>query len=66
MTCTADLVSGAGKYENSYIWIFHVVEVEGQSPKIKVAKELFDSLYSARLWGLLPAEKGPPSGENSA
>lgn len=63
MTSTGDLVSGTGKYENQYVWIFHIVEVEGQGPKIKVAKEFFDSLYCAKLWGVLSdADKGQLSG----
>ena len=58
MTSTGDLLSGAGKYENQYMWLFHLTEdpVDGQKPKIRVAKEFFDSLYSARVWGLLPAQ----------
>ncbi|KAJ7437998.1 hypothetical protein B0H11DRAFT_2105948 [Mycena galericulata] len=58
MTCTGDLLNGGGKYENHCMWLFHLTDpaVNGQAPKIKVAKEFFDSLYSARVWGLLPAE----------
>ena len=61
MTCTGDLLSGKGKYENHYMWLFHVEQSppEGQHPKIKVAKEFFDSWYCARVWGLLktPTER---------
>jgi hypothetical protein len=58
MTSTGDLLNGAGKYENQYMWLFHVVDdpADSQKPKIKVAKEFFDSLYCARAWGVLPAE----------
>ena len=65
MTSTGDLVSGIGKYENHYMWLFHVEQSpqEGQHPKIKVAKEFFDSWYCARVWGLL---KTPAEGEGKA
>ncbi|KAJ7234413.1 hypothetical protein C8J57DRAFT_1249189 [Mycena rebaudengoi] len=58
MTSTGDLLAGGGKYENQYMWLFHLVQdgADGQKPKIKVAKEFFDSLYCARVWGLLSAE----------
>ncbi|KAJ7756414.1 hypothetical protein DFH07DRAFT_478209 [Mycena maculata] len=58
MTSTGDLLAGGGKYENQYMWLFHLAQdpVGGQKPKIKIAKEFFDSLYCARVWGLLPAE----------
>ena len=58
MTSTGDLLGSHGKYENQYMWLFHLTEdVEGGKPKIKIAKEFFDSLYSARVWGILPEEE---------
>lgn len=58
MTSTGDLLSGHGKYENQYMWLFHLTEgLEEEKPKIKVAKEFFDSLYCARVWGLLPGQQ---------
>ncbi|KAJ7154768.1 hypothetical protein C8R46DRAFT_1356770 [Mycena filopes] len=55
MSSTGDLLSGGGKYENQYMWLFHLTE--GHHPKIQLAKEFFDSLYCARVWGLLPADE---------
>jgi ketosteroid isomerase-like protein len=49
------LPNGAGKYKNQYMWVFHVADDPADS-QIKVAKEFFDSLYCARVWGVLPAE----------
>jgi len=45
-----------GNYDVEYVWIFHLVQHEDGSCKIKVAKEFFDSLYCARIWGILPKE----------
>ncbi|KAJ8088031.1 hypothetical protein PM082_013582 [Marasmius tenuissimus] len=53
LKCDGELTSGMGNYDNEYIWIFHLVQHEGDL-KIKVAKEFFDSLYCARIWGILP------------
>lgn len=62
MSSTGELLSGEGQYTNQYMWLFHVEEhpAEGHKPKIKVAKEFFDSLYCARVWGLM---KAPSEGE---
>lgn len=58
MTSTGDLLGSNGKYENQYMWLFHLTEdIEGGKPKIKIAKEFFDSLYCARVWGILPEEE---------
>ncbi len=69
MSSTGELLSGEGQYENQYMWLFHVEEhpAEGQKPKIKVAKEFFDSLYCATVWGLLktPADIAGESALNA-
>jgi ketosteroid isomerase-like protein len=49
------LLNRARKYENQYMWLFHVVDNPADS-QIKVTNEFFDSLYCARMWGVLPAE----------
>lgn len=50
-------MSGKGKYEHHQMYLFHFTDAVGESgkPKIKVLKEFFDSLYSARIHGLVPA-----------
>jgi len=55
LNSTGDLLSGQGKYENEYVWLFHLETDMGESnkPKIEVAKEFFDSLYSAQVLGML-------------
>ncbi|KAJ7142154.1 hypothetical protein C8R43DRAFT_1109304 [Mycena crocata] len=59
MSSTGDLLTGGGKYENQYMWLFHFSQdASGVQPKIRVAKEFFDSLYCARVWGLLSADGG--------
>jgi len=67
MSSTGELLSGEGQYENQYMWLFHVEEhpVEGQKPKIKVAKEFFDSLYCARVWGLLTPPAADTAGRSA-
>jgi hypothetical protein len=51
--CTAGLtIDGGGStklYENDYVWIFHLTD-DKEKPKIKVAKEFFDSLYTFEFW----------------
>ncbi|KAF7330979.1 hypothetical protein MVEN_02438000 [Mycena venus] len=57
MTSTGDLLAG-GKYENQYMWLFHIEQDHAgdTNPKIRIAKEFFDSLYCARVWGVLPVD----------
>jgi len=48
---SSELITGKGTYDNEYVWIFHLTEGEnGQPPKIKHAKEFFDSLYASQFF----------------
>jgi len=53
LKCSSRQIANGSRYENEYIWIFHLTEGganRGSEPKIKIAKEFFDSLYAAEFF----------------